>query len=338
MSRYESCRTYPTSKSKNKELSSHEAQWAIRNILVHFLRHYSLRRRNTWPIGSRDSRQVNLAMLATSPPSTPLVLYDIALRPPVQETCCSPNPWKARMALNFKSLPYSTNWVPLPDVEKVRRGLKLPPCRKFADGTDFFTLPIVEDPNTNSLIGDSFDIATHLQKTYPSLGAGDLFPTQTLDFTHDLASLVPLSDCSSSEFPEYAKFNTNVDGAFTMHVQLTVQGFPFDPAAEEVCKAEFVRRAGVSRFEDFALEGEARRKTMDLFRGMLGGLGKLFQRDVSGPFLLGQTASYGDIIVGAWLQMYRVTLRPSEWEEVRSWHDGLFGRLHDALETFAEVK
>ncbi|EKG10026.1 Glutathione S-transferase [Macrophomina phaseolina MS6] len=278
-------------------------------------------------------------MPTTSTPSNSIVFYDIATRPPVEKTCCSPNPWKTRLALNFKGIPYSTSWVPLPDVAKVRSSLKVPACRKFADGTDFFTLPIIEDPATNSLVGDSFDIAVYLQSTYPNSGAGDLFPPQTIDytFTHDPA-LIPLSECRESPFPEYAKFNVNVDAAFTAHVQLTVQGFPFDPATAEVSKAEFVRRAGVTCWEDFALVGEEREKIKASFRNTLGGLAELFSRDSSGPFLLGTRASYADMIVGAWLRMMRATLPESEWEEVRSWHGGLFGRLHDGLEVYAHVK
>ncbi|KAK6209782.1 hypothetical protein QIS74_11366 [Colletotrichum tabaci] len=282
-------------------------------------------------------------MSTNTTPSSPIVFYDIATRPPVEESCCSPNPWKTRLALNFKGLPYSTTWVALPDIGKVRRGLKVPPCRKFADGTDFFTLPIIEDPATNSFVGDSFDIAVHLQKTYPDAGAGDLFPPQTLDyvFTPDAEIMVPLSDCRGAEFPEYARFNINVDAAFTTHAQLTTQGFPFDPANADAVKAEFVRRAGVaaiSRWEDFDIAGEARAKLMGSFRDTLGALGKMFERDATGPFLLGARASYADLIVGGWLRMFRVTLPKSEWEEVRGWHGGIFGRLYDATEAYAEVK
>ncbi|OJD30937.1 glutathione s-transferase [Diplodia corticola] len=272
--------------------------------------------------------------------SSPIAFYDIAQRPPVEKNACAPNPWKSRLALNFKALPYTTTWVPLPDVAKVRNSLKVPACRKFADGTDFLTLPIIEDPATESSVGDSFDIAVYLQKTYPDSGAGDLFPPQTIDyvFTPDAAILVPLSDCSESDFPEYAKFNANVDAAFSAHVPLSVQGFPFDPATAEASKAEFVRRAGVSSWDDFALAGEVRAKMMESFRNTLGGLGKLFERDAGGPFLLGAKACYADLIVGAWLRMMRATLPESEWEELRSWHGGLYGRLHDALEVYAEMK
>lgn len=278
-------------------------------------------------------------MSTTSTPSSPIVFYDIAMRPPVEKNCCAPNPWKTRLALNFKGVPYSTSWVALPDVAKVRSSLKVPSCRKFADGTDFLTLPIIKDPATDSLVGDSFDIAVYLQNTYPDSGAGNLFPPQTIDyvFTNSLGLPIPLSECPEG-FPEYAKFNVNVDAAFSAHVQLSTQCFPFDPATAEISKAEFVRRAGVTCWEDFALVGEEREKLKDSFRNTLGGLAKLFLRDTSGPFLLGTRPSYADLIVGGWLRMMRATLPESEWEEVRSWHGGLFGQLHDALEVYAEMK
>lgn len=272
-------------------------------------------------------------------PSTPITFYDIAPKPPVHKNCFAPNPWKTRQALNFKQLPYNTTWVPLPDIPKVRASLHVPACRKFADGSDFFTLPIINDPATGSLVGDSFDIAVYLQKNYPDSGAGDLFPPQKLDYVFKQDPiLIPLSECDGSDYPEYAKFNVNVDAAFTMHTQLAVQGFPFDPATEEASKAEFVRRAGVSCWEDFALVGEARAKMLASLRDMLGGLGKLFERDARGPFLLGSRASYADLMVGAWLRMLSVTLPAGEWEQVRGWHGGIFGRLFDALEVYREVK
>ncbi|KAI9931141.1 hypothetical protein ASPWEDRAFT_47580 [Aspergillus wentii DTO 134E9] len=278
--------------------------------------------------------------MTTSTPSSPIVFYDIAMRPPVTETYSAPNPSKTRFALNFKKIPYKTSWVPLPDVSKVRRSLDIPACRQFADGTEFNTLPIIHDPATNSIIGDSFDIAVYLQRTYPDSGAGDLLPPQKLDYVlpQEFAILVPLTERSGGEFPEYARFNNNVDAAFTAHAQLMVGGMPLDPATADQTKAEFVRRAGVSSWDDFALTSEAREKLMVSFRDTLGGLAKLFLRDTSGPFLLGKQASYADIIVGGWLRMARVNLPQGEWEEVRSWHSGVFGGLYDALEVYMEAK
>ncbi len=279
--------------------------------------------------------------MATSTVSSDVItLYDIAQRPPVEETCCAPNPWKSRFALNFKGVPYSTSWVRMLDISKVRRNLGEPASRKFADGTDFNTLPVMQDAATGSTVGDSFDIAVYLQRTYPNTGAGDLFPTQTLDytFTQNVAFFAPLSERREGDFAEYARFNSNVDAAFSTHVPLMLHGMPFDPATSELIKAEFVCRAGVSSWDDFVLTGDAHEKLKDSFRNMLGDLAKPFLRDAGGPFLLGQRASYADFIVGAWLRMAQQTLPETEWEETRGWHGGVFGRLHDALKTYAEVK
>lgn len=66
------------------------------------------------------------------------------------------------------------------------------------------------------------------------------------------------------------------------------------------------------------------------------GLATWFVRRDDGPFLEGKTPMYADLIIGGWLQMMRNCL--PEWEEVRAWHDGLWGRLFDALEEWVEVK
>ncbi|KAF9165319.1 hypothetical protein DFQ26_000311 [Actinomortierella ambigua] len=278
--------------------------------------------------------------MATPTPSQEMNFYDIAMRQPIANNCAAVNPWKSRLALNFKNVPYSTTWVPLPEIAQVRRGLGMEPCRKFADGTGFYTLPILVDPNTGSKVGDSFDIAVYLQAKYPNAGAGDLFPPQQLDFVFktDGPLLVPLSDRTVGEHDEYSKFNEQVDAAFTSHTILMGYYLPFDPAHAEASRAEFLRRAGMDSWEAFNVQGEAREKVLESFRVMLGDLGKLFLRDTSGPFLLGQKASYADLIVGGWLRMARATLPKNEWEEVKSWHGGIFGRLHDSLDKYAEVK
>ncbi|KAG9250590.1 uncharacterized protein F5Z01DRAFT_360957 [Emericellopsis atlantica] len=272
-----------------------------------------------------------------------LRFWDITTRPPAEKTCCAPNPWKARLALNFKAVRYGTTWTPMTDITRVRTSLAVPPVRKFADGSDFHTLPLLYDPATGDYVGDSFDIAVYLQKHYPNEGAGDLFPPQptaALDFTvpPDAEILIPLTEARPGDFQDYAQFNVHVDAAFTLHVQLAMDGFPFDPATEEASKAVFTGRAGVRAWEDLLLTSEARVRTLASFERMLGGLAVLYRRDESGPFLLGTRACFADCIVGGWLRMMAATLPGNEWEALRSWHDGTFGRLHDALDAFSAVK
>lgn len=269
-----------------------------------------------------------------------LAFYDIGQKPPVEESCCAVNPWKSRLALNFKRLPYKTTWVKLPEISKVRSELNVPACRKFADGTDFYTLPILHDPSTNTFVGDSFDIAVYLQKTYPTSGGGDLFPPQTIDYSYGDGSdlLVPLSERRGGEFDEYSRFNMNVDAAFTAHTVLMGTGLPLDPETAHITKAEWAKRAGVKSWDDIHITDEARVKTMQSFELTLADIAKLYYKDTSGPFLLGQTVSYADLIVGGWLRMMVKTLRKEEWEQSRQWHGGVFGQLHDALEVYAQVQ
>ncbi|XWW94790.1 hypothetical protein V2A60_002738 [Cordyceps javanica] len=269
-----------------------------------------------------------------------ITLFDIAQKPPVEESCCAPNPWKARFALNFKQLPYSTTWVGMLDIGKVRRELGAPACRKFADGEDFYTLPVVRDPATGAVVGDSFDIAVYLEKQYPGSGGGSLFPEQALAFTFeptvDFPTLLTLPRDPS--YPQYGRFNLSADTLFTTFTSLIAGGMPLDPATADEVKAEFARRAGVAPGQEFKLEGEARQAVLDGFQAALAGLAKLYAEKAEGPFILGRQVSYADFIVGAWLRMFCVALPRAEWEQLKTWHDSTFGRLHDALDSYAQIQ
>ncbi|OGE52965.1 hypothetical protein PENARI_c009G06793 [Penicillium arizonense] len=270
-----------------------------------------------------------------------LTFYDIALAPPVEKTSCSPNPWKTRYALNFKKVPYKTTWVPLPDISKVRVPFNIPASRKFADGSPYHTLPIVSDPTTGRTIGDSFEIAVYLEEQYPSSGAGELFPAQDLDFVfgRELELFAPIAVADVGEdgaIPAYVRFNTNVDSAFTAHAQLMGGGLPLDPARAQETKTEFEKRIGVP-WDAMVVKGEARGELMKSFEETLSGLASLYRKDASGPFLLGTRATYADFIVGGWLRMCQGTLPGEEWDVIKGWYGGIFGKLHEALEVFAQM-
>ncbi|KAL8990187.1 MAG: hypothetical protein Q9169_008187 [Polycauliona sp. 2 TL-2023] len=231
-------------------------------------------------------------------------------------------------ALNFTKSPYRTSWVSLPEVSATRKKLGIPAVRKHADGSDFLTLPILFDPTTTSamqqegaFVGDSFDIAVHLHKKSSALdeGRSPLFPPNTLAL--------------------HRVFNAHVDNLFTFNgVLLAGYYMPLDPATAEATKADMVRRIGLSSWEEFNVPmGTEQRKTMLAnFEAALGsGLAVWFVNRDQGPFLEGKMPMYADMIIGGWLQMMRNCL--PEWEELRGWHGGLWGKLHDALEEWAQV-
>lgn len=231
-------------------------------------------------------------------------------------------------ALNFTNTTYCTTWVPLPDVAASRKKLGVPACRKHADSTDFPTLPILYDPTTTSskqqegtFVGDSFEIAIHLHNKNSSHNGGrpPLFPPNSIAL--------------------HRTFNAHVDALFSVNgAPLAGYYLPLDPATAEATRADMARRVGVSRWEDLEIPpgSEDRKKKLAAFEAALGsGLAAWFVRRDEGPFLEGQTPMYADLIIGGWLQWMRNCL--PEWEELKGWHGGLWGRLHNALEEWAEV-
>ncbi|KAJ5219612.1 hypothetical protein N7468_008816 [Penicillium chermesinum] len=276
----------------------------------------------------------------TSPPS--LVFYDIAFRQPRAKFSAAPNPWKARYTLNVKNVPYTTQFVDLLRISDLRQELHIPASRKHADGSDYFTLPMLVDQSTSSKIGDSFDIAVYLDQKFPQSGVGELFPAQTLDFqyAYNMPGLPPLSDREGMDqgvYREYAQFNTSVDAVFSTHCGLMGSGMRFDDDREKAIRKVFEDRAGMS-WDEMALRGKARTNMLAAFREALEPLARLLRKNQAGPFVLGERLSYADLIIGGWLRMCSATLPEGEWEDMKTWHDSVFGKLHDALQKYAMIE
>jgi hypothetical protein len=187
------------------------------------------------------------------------------------------------------------------------------PCANSPDGDDFYTLPMLHDPSTHTWVGDSFDIAVYLDRQYASSG-------------------ITLSPPSS--IGVYRVFNAHVDALFTRHLLLFLGGLPFNPETAETTKAEFCRRFHLSSYEDLVMAGEARVKAMEAFEEDLGQFGDVW-RAKEGQ---GEKMDYADIVVGGWLGMMKECLGEGEWEMLCNWQGGRWGRLHESLEMWAEIR
>jgi glutathione S-transferase len=218
-----------------------------------------------------------------------------------------------RYALNYKGVQYKTEWVELTQVTSVRQKLNCPPVRFHGDGSPFYTLPVIQDPSTDKVIGDTFDIAVYLDKICPD--GPPLFPPSSIGL--------------------HKAFNAQVDAIFSQFAGLCANNMPFNPETAEQSKSEFLRRAGMTgRWEEILVLGEKRVKMVAEFKDKLGELAKFYLSD--GPFLEGQTLTYADIIVGGWLQFLKATIE--EWEDLLTWHDRRWRKIHEALAKYAEVK
>jgi hypothetical protein len=88
--------------------------------------------------------------------------------------------------LNFKGLPFKTEWLEYPDIKPTLIKLGVAPSSTLPDGSPFYTLPVISDPNKvtadgkPTIVGDSQVIAEYLDKQYPSKEA--LIPEDTKTF------------------------------------------------------------------------------------------------------------------------------------------------------------
>ncbi|KAF8878319.1 hypothetical protein BD779DRAFT_1554828 [Infundibulicybe gibba] len=102
-----------------------------------------------------------------------IIFYDIPSMIP--GNAWSPNTWKTRFSLNYKSLAYKTEWVEYPDIEPLCKKIGAPPTSTKATGEPHYTLPVIFDPKTKRAISDSAAIAEYLDEQYPE--TPKLFPT-----------------------------------------------------------------------------------------------------------------------------------------------------------------
>ena len=209
---------------------------------------------------------------------------------------------------------------------------------KFDDGSDYYTLPMLHVPSTNTTLGDSFDIATFLDENFPTHGAGRLFPPRSRGKWQGYESPAPdvafapitTNAGAATEYAAYAKFNLHVDATFSTAMVGYGQYLPFNPKTADAAKAQMCKRAHLNSWDDLVIVGEARKALKEPFRQSLRGLAECFEG--GGVFLEGATACYADLIVGGWLNMMSVLMPQDEWEDFRTWHDGVFAKLHDELQ------
>jgi glutathione S-transferase len=268
--------------------------------------------------------------------SSRLIFYDISS--PIEPRSYAPNPSKSRLALSFKRVPFKTTWVDIMDIPAVRKGLRCAPVRKLDDGSDFYTLPMLEDRDSGRVIGDSFDIAEYLEEAFPESGEC-LFPTTSTrtglnyESPHKDASFIaPLTVKQGGKHEDYARFNWHVDSTFTSHVALVAEHLPFNSETAAAVRAQFVKRAHLNSWDDLCIRGEAREQLRASFQQSLTSLAELYMVHKDGPYLEGSRATYADLIVGGWLTMMAATMPAEEWQDLRTWHGGVFARLHDALQ------
>lgn len=226
----------------------------------------------------------------------------------------------SRYTLNYKGIPYKTEWVEYPDIESHCKSLSILPAEKHDDGSDYYTLPAIWDTSTGEKISDSRRILYYLEKTYSDRPT--LFPDNTKGLHLAFHAGIP---------------HTGIDALWPFIL----------PAVCKILKPrsrEYFHRTRSEWYQKpldtIVPEGEERLKEWAKFKKSLDTLNSLFEHtDDAGPFLMGQKLGWGDVVVASFIMWMKVPWEDSdEWKEIASSNGGRWAKLLDAMESYAQIK
>ncbi|TFY65126.1 hypothetical protein EVG20_g5710 [Dentipellis fragilis] len=245
----------------------------------------------------------------------PLILYDIPSSSP--DKAWSPNPWKARLALNAKGIPYRTVWVEYPHIAALCKRIGAEHTQMRRNGP-YYTLPVMEDPNTGAIVSDSFKIVQYLDKTYPDTVR--LVPDGTAAFQ---AMFID----ATSEKVTLPMLKTLIEKIVGL----------LNPPSSEYFRRTREAAFGV-KIEEIAPSGPARDK---VWKEMLEGLSLIskWEAEGKGSFVMGETPSFADLALLALLHWVKVVegVESKEWKDVMGADGGRWARLYEALEKWIWV-
>ncbi|KAL7930689.1 hypothetical protein V8C35DRAFT_132466 [Trichoderma chlorosporum] len=195
-------------------------------------------------------------------------------------TCWSPNVWKVRLLLNFKNINYETQWVHGPDIKPTLEKLGLRPHEKLEDEVAEYTLPAIRLPD-GSYVMDSLPIAHALQSLFPQ-------PNAHLD-----------SAILSTVIIERRKLISALNPVLV-------------PRMPRVCLSgttiEYHRQARKKTFGMSLEELESRyggEVAWSAATPSLKRLADVLNSNSSGPFFLGDEASYADFVIVGFFEWCR---------------------------------
>lgn len=193
-----------------------------------------------------------------------IIFYDL---PNKGRGCGSPNAWKTRLLLNYKELPYKTEWVEYPNIAPTFMSFGLPPNER---GTPY-TIPTIRDVKGQYTM-DSRKIADELEKQYPE-------PSLHLD---------------SPLLPRVEAGVLNMFGPLRPVMLPLIPRTRLNAAAVEYFERTRKEMVGMplSQWEKEQGGDKAWEKATPAFKEV----GDMLRAN-GGPFILGKTVSYADFVI-----------------------------------------
>ena len=218
-----------------------------------------------------------------------------------------------RYALNYKELNYKTQWVEYPDIESVCKRYGAPPTSN-TPGQPQYTLPMIYDPATETVVVESSNIARYLDATYPE--TPQLFPAET----RTLQAVFVDTAWPNLGVPLYMNVIHHTWSSLTPRSKVY-----FRETREDMFG---------KRLED--LGGE---EDWESLKEALGKLDEWMKWNGDAPFLTGNRIVFCDILIAGLLTWAKVVCGPESdgWKRIASWHDGRWARMEQLFEKYAHV-
>ncbi|TFK35272.1 hypothetical protein BDQ12DRAFT_635314 [Crucibulum laeve] len=245
-----------------------------------------------------------------------IILYDISSLLP--EKAWSPSTWKTRYCLNYKRIPYRTEWIEFCDIEPTCISLGIAPAGVRYE-KPHYTFPVIHDTSNGFCLADSAAIAEYLDEKYPDTPA--VFPRGTAALQHAF-----LSAHSITLQPLWCFFLPVV---------------PTKLSSES--REYYIRKHSAGWGKSLLDIGPTGDERVQEWRKVKQGFdvvdGWLQKNGNKGTFIMGELPIFVDFVVGGFLTFLRSIFgeESEEWRDIISWHDGRWERFLEALKEYQDV-
>ncbi|KAF8630569.1 hypothetical protein AX17_005381 [Amanita inopinata Kibby_2008] len=247
-----------------------------------------------------------------------IILYDFPSK--VIGGPWNPNTWRTRFTLNYKGIPYRTEWIQYTEIERVCKEKGIPPSTTKADGSPSYTLPSIWDTEANVGVSDSHSIAVYLDKAFP-----------------DKPRVIPPgTEALQTAFIQSLGSYVNAMRPFTIPATLAL--IDHEPSYEYFYKtrsAMFGQDLKTMGPSDAAARDDILKKTME----GLNSLDQILQKS-SGPYIMDGTISFADFALGSWLKWVQLILGKDSdaWKAIVTWNEGRWAERLGRLEQYAQIQ
>ncbi|KAF2482836.1 hypothetical protein BDY17DRAFT_317377 [Neohortaea acidophila] len=242
--------------------------------------------------------------------SSEIILFDLPSKGD-HPKCWSLNPWKARLALNYKGVPYKTEWTEYPDIADKFKQYGIPANDRNVNPNAEYSCPAARFPD-GSYVMDSRKIAETLDKLAPQ----------------------PSLHTNKGELID--RVQQTVLGCQGALAPLLMPAVPdlLPPRSAEYFHATRAKRFGMPLAE-FAKSDKGGENAWKNAEPHLATLKDILAEKDSGVFVLGGEVSFADFIIAGFWDFLRKTNEEAFARVMKI--DKRFGEHHKACAKWLEV-